>query len=112
MCFILWLVVGCVHVVTATCQARIHDGEVLVRQSQIDDQFGLVAVEEFFQLVNIIGINLCCFDVHFVTLVVNALNKAVAFLFVVTCDHKLCEDVLILDNLECANGSHATCANH
>ncbi len=109
---VLRLVVGGVHVVASACQASVHDGEVLVRQGEVDDQLWLVAVEERLQLLHVVGVDLCRLDIHLVTFVVDGSHQFVALLLATAGNHEFGENVLVLDNLEGCHGSYATCANH
>ena len=43
MSLVFWLIVGSVEIVTATCQTSIHNRQVLIGQSEVDDQFWLIA---------------------------------------------------------------------
>ena len=52
------LVVGSVHIVYAAGQAGVHDGQILIRQGDIHDEVGLVAVDEVAQLLDVVGIDL------------------------------------------------------
>ena len=42
---VFWLVVGSVEIVAATCQASVHDGEVLIRQCKVDHEFRFEVIE-------------------------------------------------------------------
>ena len=53
---IKWFVVRRVHIMNASSQTRIHDVEVLVRQSKVDDQAWLDLVQQRSCRGNIIGI--------------------------------------------------------
>ena len=109
---VLRLIVGRVEVVASASQASIHDGQVLVGQGQVDDQLRLVAIEERLQLLHVVGIHLGRLDVQVVALVVDGFGQTVTFLHVVAGNHQLGEHLLVLCNLKCANGGHATSANH
>lgn len=58
MGFLLGLVVGRVEIVDATLQAGLHDGEVLIREGDVDADVGFVAVEELHELLDGICVNL------------------------------------------------------
>ena len=60
--FVLGLVVGGVEVIDATAEAGIHDGEVLVREGDIDHQLGLYALHEYAELLHIVCIDLSGLD--------------------------------------------------
>ena len=109
---VLGLIVGGVEVVAAAGQTGLHDGEVLIRQGEVDDQFGLVARHKGLQLLHVVGIDLGRLDGHLVAFVVDGLHESVAFLHMVACNHHLGEDVRVLRNLEGGDGSYATRADH
>jgi len=109
---VLRLIVSGIHVVAAASQTGIHNGEILVRQSEVDDKLRLVAIEESLQLLNVVGIHLSCLNIHLVALGVDILNQLIAFCLATASNHKLGENVLVLDDLEGSHGSHATCAYH
>ena len=52
------LVVGGVHVVHAGLQARIHDGEILIRQRHVDDQVGLDLLDQRDRFLDVVGVDL------------------------------------------------------
>ena len=112
MSLILGLVVGRIKIVASASQAGIHDGKVLIRQCEVYDQFGLVVVEQSLELLNIVSINLCCLDVSLISLCLDGLYQLITFLLPAAGNHELCEDVRILDNLECRYCGHATGTNH
>ncbi len=55
-------VVGCIQVVDARLEAGIHDGEVLVGQGDIDDQFRLFPLQQRCQFRHIVRVDLCGAD--------------------------------------------------
>ena len=55
---VLRLVVGSIHVVYAALEARIHDGQVLIRQRNVHHDVRLVLVDERAQLVHVVRIHL------------------------------------------------------
>ena len=112
MSLILWLVVGSVEIVAATCQTGIHDSEILVRQGEVDNQLRLEVVEQRLKLLNVVGVHLCCLDVHRVPGLVYGINNLVALFLAATCYHEFCKHIGILCNLECRYGGNATCTNH
>ena len=109
---VLRLVVCRVLIVASACQARVHDGQVLVRQSQVEHEVRLELVEEPLQLFHVIGVDLRRFDVHLVAFGMDGIYKLVALCLVMACDHKLSEDVLVLDYLKSGDRSNATGSNH
>ena len=58
MRLVLRLVVGRIEVVAPALEAGIHDGEVLVRQGDVDDDVGLESAEQRTQLGHAVGIDL------------------------------------------------------
>ena len=59
---VLGLVVGGVEVIDPAAEAGIHDGEVLVREGDIDHQLGLYALHKHAELLHIVGIDLSGLD--------------------------------------------------
>ena len=74
---VAWLIVGGVEVVHATFQASVHNGEVLVRESQVHHQLRLVLLQQRHQLLHIVGIHLVGSDVRRA----DGLSHLVALLF-------------------------------
>ena len=109
---VLWLIVSGIHIVATASQTGIHDGEVLVRQSEVDDKLRLIAIKESLQLLNVVGIHLSRLNIHLVALGMDILNQLIALFLATASNHKLGENVLVLDDLEGSHGSHATSANH
>ena len=58
MRLIFRLVVGRIEIVTAARQTSIHNGQVLIRQREVDDQFRFEVIEQGLQLLHIVGIDL------------------------------------------------------
>src|SRR5699024_6011906 len=61
---VLRLIVGGVDVVDAAGQAGVHDGQVLVRQGHIQDQVGLVSLDDPLQVLHIVGVDGHGGDLH------------------------------------------------
>ena len=57
------LVVGGVEVVDAAAQAGVHDGEVLIGEGHVDDHLRLVALEEGYYLLDVVGVDGVAADV-------------------------------------------------
>ena len=112
MCLVLRLIVGGVQIGTTAGQTGVHDGQVLVGQGEVDDQIGLVFVEQRLQLFHVVGIYLCGLDVHCQSFLVDGLYYRVTFLLAAACNDKLGEHVSVLCNLVGCHGGYATCANH
>ena len=58
LCRILRLIVGSVHIAYLALQAGIHDGQVLIRQCQIQHHIRLHPFDEGYQLLHAVGIHL------------------------------------------------------
>ena len=63
---VLGLIVGGVEVVDAGAQAGVHDGEILIRQGDVDDEVGLVTLEECHDVVYVVGVDAVGADPGFV----------------------------------------------
>ena len=61
---IKWFVICRVHVMNASSQTRIHNVEVLVRQSKVDDQAWLDLVQQRSCRWDIIGIKALGVDIN------------------------------------------------
>ena len=61
---VLRLIVCRIHVVDTTCEAGIHDGEVLVRKRDVHHEIRLVAADQRAELLHVIGIDLCRRDLR------------------------------------------------
>ena len=112
MSLVLWLIIGRIEIVASACQTGLHDGEVLIGQGEIDDQFGLIVAEERLQLLHIVGVHLCGLDVHRVAFSVDGLHQLVALLLAAACNHKLGENVCVLHYFKRSYCCDATGANH
>ena len=55
---VAWLVVSGIEVVYSTFEASIHNGEVLIGKSHVDDNVGTMTLEKFNELRHTVGINL------------------------------------------------------
>ncbi len=63
MSLIFRLIVGRVEIVDATLQAGLHDGEVLIRESHVDTNVGMMTVEEGHYFLYVVGIHLIGSDI-------------------------------------------------
>ena len=63
MGLILGLVVGSIEIAASAGQTSLHDGEVLIRQGEVDDQLGLEVVEQSLELLHVVGIDLSRLDI-------------------------------------------------
>ena len=61
--FILWLVVGSVHIVDTSFETGIHDGEVLIRESKVDTKLRLELLHQCHESRDIVSIDRCSSDV-------------------------------------------------
>ncbi len=109
---VAWLIVGGVEVVASAGQTSLHDGEVLIGQCQVDDQLGLIIVQELFELLHIVGIHLCCLDIECVSSLMDVGHDLIAFRLGAAGNHEISKHVGILCDFECRYGSDATGANH
>ena len=112
VCLILWFIVSGIHIVASASQTSIHDCKVLIRQCEVDNEFRLIVVEQCLQLLNIVSIYLCGLDVSLISLCLNGSYQVVTFLLTTACNHKLCKNVRVLNNLKCRNGSYTSGTNH
>ena len=62
MGLVLGLVVGGIEVVAAALETGVHDGEILIREGDVDDDIGLESAEQLAQLGDAVGIDLRGFD--------------------------------------------------
>ena len=106
------LIVGGVEIVASAGQTRFHNRQILIRQSEIDHQFGLVVVEKGLQLFHIVGIDLRGLDVHLVACLVDVFHDFVTLRLATACNHKVGKHVGILRNLKRSHCCDATGANH
>ena len=60
----------------------------------------------------IIGINLCCLDVHIVACLMDICHNLITLSLTTASYHEVCKNVGILRNLECRHRSNASGANH
>ena len=56
---VLRLVVCGIHVVNTAGEAGIHNGEILIRQSDVHDEIRLVALDKVTKLLHVVCIDLC-----------------------------------------------------
>ena len=56
-CGILRLIVGGVHIVGLGGKAGVHDGQVLIRQGEVEHQVRLDLVDEVHKLVDVVGVH-------------------------------------------------------
>lgn len=105
---VLGLVVGCVQIVDAGLQTGFHDGQVLVGQGHVDDDFGFEAVEECYQFVHVVRVDLCCLDIG----IADGLHDGVAFGLRAAGNHDFGEHIRILSNFVCNDGSYTACTDN
>ena len=92
---VLRLVVCRIHVVYAALEARIHDGQVLIRQRNVHHDVRLVLVNERAQLVHVVRIHLGGADLGCGRAVQLLLNR-VALALGAGRDHNFLENVAVL----------------
>lgn len=109
---VLRLIVCGVEIVASASQAGIHYGKVLIRQGKVDNQLGLIVVEQSLELLNVVGVNLRRLYIHVNSGLVDGVDNLVALLLTATCNHELGKHVSVLCYLERCNGSYATGSNH
>ena len=112
VCLVFRLIVGCVEIVASARQASIHNGEVLIRQREVNNQLWLVIAEQCLQLLHIVSIYLRRAYRHVIAFLVNSLHQFVALLLAAACYHKLGEHVCVLHNLKSGDSGNTTCTNH
>ena len=112
VCLVLGFVVGGVKIAASASQTSVHNRQVLIGQGKVDDQLGLVVIEQCLQLLYIVGIYLSSLDVELVACLMDVLYNLVALCLATRCNHKLCKHVNILCYLECCHRCDATSANH
>ncbi len=59
MSFIFRFIVCCIQIIHSSLQTSFHDGQILIRQSYIDDDFGFETIKQGYQFVYIVRIYLC-----------------------------------------------------
>ena len=107
---VLRLVVCGVHVVDAALEARIHNGQILIRQSDIHDDVRLVLVDERAQLVHVVRVHLCGADFGRCR-AVELLLDGVALALGAGRDHDLLKNVAVLAALVNDNAGNAAAAD-
>ena len=112
VCLILRLIVGCVQITASASQTGVHDCQILIWQSEVDDQFRLVFVKQSLQLLHIVSIHLSCLDIQLVSGFMNVVYNLVTFRLTTTGNHKLRKHVSVLCNLKRCYCCDATSANH
>ena len=98
------LIVGGVQIVNAAAQARLHDGQVLIGQGQVDDHVGAMALQQAHELVHVVGIHLVGADV----VLADGAGHGVTLCAVARGNHDLVKHVRILGALVGAHGADAT----
>ena len=107
---VLRLVVGGIHVVDAALEAGVHDGQILIRQSDIHDDVRLVLVDERAQLVHVVRVHLCGADLGRGR-AVELLLDGVALALGAGRDHNFLENVAVLAALVNDNAGNAAAAD-
>ena len=108
---ILGLVVSSIHIVAACLQTSLHDGKVLIRQSQVDNQLGLVGTHQLDQLLYAISIYLSSLNLCAI-LLVQHISQVNTLLLCTTGNHHLCEHITVLAYLVCSNCCYTASTNN
>ena len=95
MGYVARLIVGRVEVVDTAFEACVHDGQILIRESHIDDHVGVMTSEQRYELLHRISIDRIGLHVFGPDLVHNGL----AFRQGARCEHDLAEHLRILSAL-------------
>ena len=106
MRLVLRLVIGGVELVATCLEASFHDGEVLIRQGEVHHDVGLIAAQEFDELLHAVGIDLRRLDLRAILLVKN-FSQHDTFLLCAAGNHYFRECVRILTHLVSCNGGYA-----
>ena len=107
-CFIERLVVGGVEIVHATFKTSVHNGEVLIGESHIDNDVGAVALEQFDELRHAVGIDGVGSNIW----LSNSLSHGIAFSFCSRCDDDFGENIGVLSAFVCGDSAHTTCSDN
>ena len=102
------LIIGGIQIVDSALQASLHDGEVLVGEGYVDDDFGFETIEECYQFVHAVGIYLGGFDVR----VTDCLDNSVTFGLGAAGYHDFCKHIRILSHFVRNNGTYTACTDN
>ena len=84
----------------AACQAGVHDGQILIRQSKVEHDIGLNALNECNQFVHAIGVHLSSGNLGTaLTLGLNLLLKVVTLANRTACNANLVKNRVVLGAL-------------
>ena len=113
---ILWLIVGSIHIVDTSFEAGIHDGEVLIRKSEVDAEFWLELLHQSHESRNIVCIDRCSSDVSADTVLgvqatTDGIGKSIALRLCAACNADVGKDVGILSQLVCCYGAYTSTAD-
>ena len=111
MRLILRFVVSGVEIVAAGLETSLHDGEILVGQSQVHDQLRLEVIEEANELLHIVGIYLRGANIVAQPHVGNALGNRLTLGFCAAGDHDFVEDIAIFCDFDSGHGGNAAGAD-
>ena len=101
--FVERLIVGRVEVADAVFEAGVHDVEILIRQGEVDHQFGAEVLEEAHQFVLVVGVHLSRAYAY----VLNVLRDAIAFALRAAGQHDVGKHIGIHSHFLHGNGAHA-----
>ncbi len=112
MGLVFGFIVGRVEVVASAGEACLHDAQILIGKGKVDDEVGLVTIEELLQLVYAVGINFRCLDGHLVAFGMDGIDELDTFLTMVAGNHELTKHIGVLRNFESTHCGYATGTNH
>ena len=101
------LVVGRVEIVDSTFETGVHNRQILIRKSDIDDELGLVAVEKLDELFHRVGVDAVGGHVRLVYLC----GHGVALRACARSDYYLTEHLRVLGAFMGYDGAHSATAD-
>ena len=107
---ILRLIIGGIQIVATGLQTGFHNGKILIWQSQVHHDIGLVCAKQFYKLFHTIRIHLCRLHVCSV-LLVQHISQCIALLFCAACNHDFGKHISILAHFMRRNSSHTSGSN-
>ena len=111
LCDIERFVIRGIHVIHAGGQTRIHDMQVLIGQSEIDDQSRLDLVQQSGGRGNVIGVNLIGVDANAGPLL-DRCGNGIAFRFSPACKADMAKYVRVHCHFMHSNRPNAACTNY
>ena len=92
---ILRLVVCRIHIIDAADKACVHYRKILIRKCDIHYEIGLIGIDEVYEFINLVSIDLSCCD-YSLSLALKCLSKRIALRLRTACNAKLREDIICL----------------